>query len=451
MSKEAGILDSFVADAWLANWDVIGPKNDNTQKYGDKIVKIDSGGALAFGGAGGPKPFTATVNEIESMQDPSISQYAGKVYQNIPTEHLVTGAQKLAKVTDAHIDAIVDNSQISNKEYMKEVLKARRDALVGKLLNESQTAASAEMLHPNQHKHEGHPGWHNKDLAHSSAVANAAHQKLGLPFTEPKNYIGSTLEPGQDFFSMVANSTTIPAQYKALVNKALAIDFNETKSALGRKQQIQKFLKDNNITDKFSGNFGNWQGGGYYTGNIRVAAALFELKGEAAAAKDSQANHWGWTMEQPHIFEDSWNSGTADALSLIPYVVASQQYVKSMYPGEFTAHRGLADSTNNKVGSQVKAGLKKVKPEDRKDFKVQFPGGTPAVMAGWSDNLATSKKFGPVSSNGIIFKKSLKAEDVLLHFRTWSDSYKGEEEVIIDPNSARKFSYDEVLKSGIDY
>ena len=124
MSKEAGIMDSFVADAWLANWDVIGPKNDNTQKSGDTIIKIDSGGALKFGGAGGAKAFTATVNELETLRDPNKAKVAYKVFQDITTENLVTGAQKLAKVTDAHIDAIVDNSQISNKQNMKDVFKS---------------------------------------------------------------------------------------------------------------------------------------------------------------------------------------------------------------------------------------------------------------------------------------------------------------------------------------
>jgi len=451
MSKEAGILDSFVADAWLANWDVIGPNNDNTQKYGDKIVKIDSGGALAFGGAGGPKPFTATVNEIESMQDPNKAKVAYQVFQNIPTEHLVTGAQKLAKVTDAHIDAIVDNSQISNKENMKEVLKARRDALVGKLLNESHTAASEGLSHPGQHKHEGGKGWHAEGLEHGGKKANEAHEKLGLPFTAPKKYIGSTLEPGQDFFTTVANSTTIPAQYKTLINKALAADFNAS-DATGRRQKIAKFLAENNIADTFSSNFNSWQSGGYYIGNIRVAAALFELKGEADAVRASQANHWGWTMGQTHHFEESWDSGTADALALVPYIVSSQQYVKSLHgTGQFTVHRGLSNSGANKVGSLVQNAMKKIPDDKKKNWVGQFPGGSPAVAAGWSENLSTSKGFGPAALSGIIFKKTIKAEDVLLHFKAFSASFGGEDEVIIDPNSARKFSYDEILKGGIDY
>jgi hypothetical protein len=452
MSKEAGIMDSFVADAWLANWDVIGPKNDNTQKAGDKIIKIDSGGALKFGGAGGAKPFTATVNELETLRDPNKAKVAYQVFQDITTENLVTGAQKLAKVTDAHIDAIVDNSQISDKENMKEVLKARRDAIVGKLLNESHTAASEGLSHPGQHKHEGGKGWHAEGLEHSGKKGNEAHEKLGLPFTAPKKYIGSTLEPGQDFFTTVANSTTIPAQYKTLINKALAINFNASKSASGRRQQIANFLAQNNIEDTFSGNFNSWQSGGYYTGNIRVAAALFELKGEAAAVKASQSNHWGWTMGQTHIFEDSWNSGTADALALVPYLVASQQFVKSLHEtGQFTVHRGLSDQTNNKVGSQVKTALSKVADNKKKTWVGEFPGGSPAVAAGWSENFGTSKGFAPGSGNGVIFKKAIKAEDVLLHFKAFSSKYGGEDEVIIDPNSALKFSYDEILLSGVDY
>lgn len=48
--------EHYAVDALMANWDVIGPKEDNVMIDADGDVwRIDNGGALRFGGLGGPK------------------------------------------------------------------------------------------------------------------------------------------------------------------------------------------------------------------------------------------------------------------------------------------------------------------------------------------------------------------------------------------------------------
>ena len=289
-------------------------------------------------------------------------------------------------------------------------------------------------------------GWHSIDLKHTNKVANAAHEKLGLPFTAPKKYIGSTLEPGQDIWSTVAASPTIPAAYKAMAKKALAYNFKSGQSMGSRQAAISQFLVDNNIKDTFNADFANWKSGGHYTANIRVAAALFELKGEAATLRESQSNHWMYTMGQVNNFNSAWDSGTADAMAMIPYVVASQQYMKSIHGDKpIPMYRGLSNSGNNQVATTVKNALNQV--SDKENFTAVMPGGPGA--AGWSEKKSTSTGFA--GSSGVVFTKKVTANDVLIHFNAFTGSHGSEAETIIDSNSASKFSYDEILKGGVDY
>jgi hypothetical protein len=447
MSKEAGIMDSFVADAWLANWDVIGPKNDNTQKSGNTIVKIDSGGALKFGGAGGAKAFTSTVNELESLRDPNKAKVAYQVFQNITTENLVTGAQKLAKVTDAHIDAIVDNSQISNKQNMKEVLKDRRDAIVQKLLNKSQTAASEELGHPGQHKHGGYTGWHAIEQKHDNPTANNAHKKLGLPYDPPKVYTGSTSTPETLFWNALDTSTNSP-QIKELAKKALAYDFKAKGSRGARTQAIQEFLTDNNIANSFANSFSGWQGGNQPSSNIPIRAALFKLKGltsdPQSTIKQSEGSFWSHIMKAKS-FDKSWDIGLDQAMAIIPYVAASQQYLQGKLAhsgGTFTMYRGLHNSPDNPVATNV-----------QKSLSIGGSGGIYYMpndgISGWSHNSNTAKSFsdGGGKNEGVVFSKTgLTPEDILIDFNAFSSAHTGEMETLVDSAAVRDFSFDEVQR-----
>ena len=72
------VRDGFVADAYLANWDVIGLEYDNIVESDDGFYRIDNGGAMTFRAQGGSKKFVqddipgvaATQEELGSGRHP---------------------------------------------------------------------------------------------------------------------------------------------------------------------------------------------------------------------------------------------------------------------------------------------------------------------------------------------------------------------------------------------
>jgi hypothetical protein len=63
----AALAEGFVADALLANWDVIGLVQDNILWQGNSPVRIDQGGTFVFRAQEGRKPYGPEVVELESM------------------------------------------------------------------------------------------------------------------------------------------------------------------------------------------------------------------------------------------------------------------------------------------------------------------------------------------------------------------------------------------------
>lgn len=447
MSNDSGIMDSFVIDAWLANWDVIGPKHDNTQKSGNEIVKIDSGGALKFGGAGGPKAFTDEVSELESMRDPSTAKVAHTVFSQVSEANLINGAQKLAKVTDAHIDAIVKASQVTNKAKMAATLKARRDDIIQKVLSKDLKQGSdwtESIGKPGQHKHEGVQGWHSESLKHppSNTAANAAHKELGLPHQIPS--LGVTSLPSTKFWAKFNNSN-VPAQYKESAQKALSMDWKGTGSSHATRSLLDQFFVDNNITDTFKNAFIQWQGGENLFPRAKVNAAYAVLtSANNTALLKSKKENFGYFVETrgwkgaSSSFEQAWQEGTKEAMALIPYISASQQGVKSLTtqanPDTISVlHRGLKGN----IATVLKTALGAKASEGVETIFLQ--GG----LQGWSTNKKTSNNFaGP--SGVVLSKKKVPTDDVLLYFPTWEDSYSVEEEIGLDPEAFVAFSPNEI-------
>jgi len=456
MSNEPGIMDNFVVDAWLANWDVIGPQNDNIQKSGNKIVKVDSGGALKFGGAGGAKAFGSEVAELESMRDPELGKVAYKVFQNVSEQNLITGAQKIAKVTDKQIDVIVEASKIDNKSEMATILKARRDDIVQKILNTDTATAAKTGGKPGQHKHDGVTGWHDKNTKHSpkNTVANAAHKELGLFHHKPK--AGITGDATTKFWATVASNTEVSSEVKALATEALNHDFGtDQKSAHNTQTIISKFLKDNNIADTQKSTLGDWQASGaknsqgmedkYMYSRIKINASLAKLRGEdMASLRKSEGQHWqGRGASQ---FHEAWDEGSNDAMALIPYIAASQQQVKSLTNSTGTInriYRGLQGDIAPILKGARKAALK-AGPGVVKE--IWLGGG----LQGWSMNKSTSKSIGAGSDGVLMSKENIAPEDILLYFNAFSNSHTGEAELALDPNSHAWFSPNEVDHAGTD-
>jgi predicted DNA-binding WGR domain protein len=109
-----GLLSGFAADAWLANWDAVG---NNPQKGYDNIlikpdgsaVRIDAGGALLYGGAGGKKQtFTDKVTDLKTMLDPAKNAHTSKVFGKMTPADIAASVAKVAAIDPSMIAAVVE-------------------------------------------------------------------------------------------------------------------------------------------------------------------------------------------------------------------------------------------------------------------------------------------------------------------------------------------------------
>ena len=165
ITKHKDVRAGFAADAWLANWDVVGLQADNlVTGPGNKGYRIDVGGSMLFRAQGKPKAFPADVPELESMRNPSIAPQASKAFKKLTPTQLRNGVKKVAAVTDAQIDYAVDSVKLPKKsadypasqfgkeagdlpKMLKARLKARRDWLVEEVLEaEKKQAATVAKL-----------------------------------------------------------------------------------------------------------------------------------------------------------------------------------------------------------------------------------------------------------------------------------------------------------------
>ena len=156
MKKHPDVRAGFAADAWLANWDVVGLQADNVVSGpGGKAYRIDVGGSLLFRAQGKGRDFPAHVQEIETMRNPSISKQAGTVFNDLTSAEMAASAERVAAVTDDQIDFAVDSvdlpktspdypaSQFGQEasdlpELVKARLKQRRDYIVENVLEAQQ-------------------------------------------------------------------------------------------------------------------------------------------------------------------------------------------------------------------------------------------------------------------------------------------------------------------------
>lgn len=135
-----GVTDGFVADAWLANWDVVGLNHDNllVDEDGD-AVRIDPGGSLLYRAQGGLKgaAFGDHVPELESLRDPSVNGVAAPVFAHVTNDDLVSGAYRLSKVPDDEIrDAVMASGPGTDaqREKLADRLIARKQFIIDTLL-----------------------------------------------------------------------------------------------------------------------------------------------------------------------------------------------------------------------------------------------------------------------------------------------------------------------------
>lgn len=94
----------FVSDAWLANWDAAGANWDNLMLAPGKassILRIDHGGALKYRAMGNMKPagvWGDTVQEIETLRNPSVNPQTTRLFAKVTDEDIKSGVLQLRKL-----------------------------------------------------------------------------------------------------------------------------------------------------------------------------------------------------------------------------------------------------------------------------------------------------------------------------------------------------------------
>ena len=133
----AKLRDGFVADAWLANWDVAGLVFDNvmTDDEGNP-VRVDPGGALMYRARGAEKgaAFGDTVGELDTLRDPQLNPQNARIFGGITDEELNDQAARLRRLEPEEIDAIVDSTitDPAMAATLKQRLRARREDILSR-------------------------------------------------------------------------------------------------------------------------------------------------------------------------------------------------------------------------------------------------------------------------------------------------------------------------------
>ena len=156
MQLHEDVRAGFAADAWLANWDVVGLAADNIVKGpGAKAYRIDLGGSMLFRAQGKGKAFPAEVDEIETLRNPSVNKEASQVFGNLSAAELAASVERVAGIGDDAIDNAVDSIELPKTspdypasqfgemandlpELVKTRLKQRRDYLAETVLHQLQ-------------------------------------------------------------------------------------------------------------------------------------------------------------------------------------------------------------------------------------------------------------------------------------------------------------------------
>lgn len=136
LAKTPGVLEGFAADAWLANWDVVGMAYDNLQ-VDDKghAMRVDAGGSLMYRAQGGKKAFGDHVTELDSLRDPKLNPQAAAVFGQMSDADITASVAKVAQISDAQIRIMVNNfgpGDKAERKVLAETLIARKNDLIAK-------------------------------------------------------------------------------------------------------------------------------------------------------------------------------------------------------------------------------------------------------------------------------------------------------------------------------
>ena len=138
-----GVAEGFAADAWLANWDVVGLEYDNLLigPQGN-AHRIDTGGALDYRAMGSLKgdAFGEDPSEMETMRDPNIE--SGKVFSRLTSDQIRSSISNVMSISDEDIEKTVMEygyGDDQSKTNLSNKLIARKNNLVNYIPKEMDT------------------------------------------------------------------------------------------------------------------------------------------------------------------------------------------------------------------------------------------------------------------------------------------------------------------------
>jgi 8-oxo-dGTP pyrophosphatase MutT (NUDIX family) len=121
---------NFATHAWLANWDAAGTGGDNQGVSKTGTVKtLDVGGSLEYRAKGAPKgaAFGTSVEEFNTLRDPSKNADAAKLFGDMTNEQIKASVEKVASIPDHVIrDAVLKGG---GTEALADKLIARKNDL----------------------------------------------------------------------------------------------------------------------------------------------------------------------------------------------------------------------------------------------------------------------------------------------------------------------------------
>lgn len=184
VKQSADVRSGFVADAYLANWDVTGASYDNiVQGEDEKMYRIDNGGSLTFRARGGQKKYPPDVMpELQNMVNPDYP--SGKIFDDITEKEMRQQAELLINnLSEADIDTIVQESGCAEElaETLRIGLKGRRQFLMKRFdIQPTQEKNKAGLL-PSQIESARNPRTNIKEILEQDA-------KIDMVFDNPKTH-----------------------------------------------------------------------------------------------------------------------------------------------------------------------------------------------------------------------------------------------------------------------
>lgn len=268
--KVEGVKEGFAADAWLANWDVVGTSFDNLLVKDGKAVRVDTGGGLLFRAQGTPKgaAFGDDVVELETLLDPSTNPNTAAVFGKIAGPELKASVARVLAIPEGEIrKAVISHGAgtLAEREALADRLVARQGFLALKFPDVPpairEARKSAEYLLASEFK-QSLADLDNDILLAIKGIANRASK--GLPLE-------------QKDLDRVAGVLT---RYSGMLGKAGAVDV-ATLAKVGDHYQEWVDRLSQAVEGKSAGSAAEWDANNIFVGftePIAVKAELLKLE-----------------------------------------------------------------------------------------------------------------------------------------------------------------------------